>query len=76
MKDLRYPASTDMTMGDDNLTGSYLAIYWVLEGHHDDWNDWSVIQVNGLHRDGRMFAHRRTSTRCSTSSSGRPAPPR
>jgi hypothetical protein len=58
MKDLRYPANTDMTMGEDNLTGSYLAIYWVLEGHHDDWNDWSVIQVNNLHRDGRMFAHR------------------
>jgi hypothetical protein len=56
LKDLRYPAGSDMT--EDNLVGSYLAIYWVLEGHHDDWNRWGVDQVNWLHANGRMFEQR------------------
>jgi hypothetical protein len=56
LKDLRYPAQTDMTP--DPLTGSYLAIYWVLAGHHDDWNRWAVDQVNLLHSEGRMFDRR------------------
>ena len=56
LKDLRYPAETDMTP--DPLTGSYLAIYWVLEGQHDEWNRWAVDQVNWLHANGRMFEQR------------------
>jgi hypothetical protein len=57
LKDLRYPAGSDMT--EDNLVGSYLAIYWVLDGHHDEWNEWAVQQVNWLHANGRMFEARK-----------------
>lgn len=56
LKDLRYPVETDMTP--DPLSGSYLAIYWVLDGHHDEWNRWAVDQVNWLHANGRMFEQR------------------
>jgi hypothetical protein len=56
LKQLRYPAETPMTP--DPMTGSYLALYWVLKGHHDEWNRWSVDTVNQLHASGRMFAER------------------
>ena len=56
LKDLRYPAVSPMTP--DPQIGSYLAIYWVLKGHHDEWNRWSVDNVLQLHKQGRMFAHR------------------
>ena len=56
LKDLRYPAETVMTP--DPQTGSYLALYWVLADHHDDWNRWSVDTVKMLHATGRMFAER------------------
>lgn len=38
--------------------GSYLGLFWVLAGHHDEWNRWAVDQVNALHADGRMNPHR------------------
>ena len=56
LKDLRYPADSPMTP--DPLTGSYLALYWVLAGKHDEWNRWSVDTVKMLHATGRMFPHR------------------
>ena len=56
-KKLRYPQASPVTQGDP-MRGSYLAIYWVLDGHHDDWNVWGVDQVNWLHKNDRMFAHR------------------
>jgi hypothetical protein len=56
LKDLRYPAESPMTP--DLQTGSYLALYWVLAGHHDEWNRWSVDNVVWLHQNGRMFAER------------------
>ena len=56
LKKLRYPADSPMTP--DPATGSYLAIYWVLKGHHDDWNRWSVDTVKNLHATGRMFPER------------------
>ena len=56
LKDLRYPARTPMTP--DRLAGSYLAIYWILAGYHDEWNRWAVDQVTALHANGRMFAER------------------
>ena len=43
LKALRYPVDSPMTP--DPMSGSYLAIYWVLKGHHDDWNRWSVDTV-------------------------------
>jgi hypothetical protein len=42
----------------DPMTGSYLAIYWILSGMHDEWNTWAVEQVNRLHASGRMFPDR------------------
>ena len=38
--------------------GSYLGVYYVLDGHHDEWNRWAVDQVNVLHAAGRMFEQR------------------
>ena len=38
--------------------GSYLALYWILDGHHADWDKWAVQQVNALHAQGRMFQQR------------------
>jgi hypothetical protein len=38
--------------------GSYLGLYWVLDGYHDVWNRWAVDQVRALHKAGRMFAER------------------
>ncbi|MHB1517405.1 MAG: hypothetical protein ACYCVN_05325 [Acidimicrobiales bacterium] len=42
----------------DPQIGSYLGLYYVLDGHHDEWNRWAVDQVNVLHRAGRMFEQR------------------
>jgi hypothetical protein len=56
LKELRYPAATPMSP--DPMTGTYLALYWVLKGHHDDWNRWSVDQVQWLHANGRMYKER------------------
>ncbi len=56
LKNLRYPAGSPMTP--DPRIGSYLAIYWVLKGHHDEWNRWSVDNVTQLHQQGRMFPQR------------------
>jgi hypothetical protein len=56
LKKLRYPSVSDLVP--DPMTGSYLALYWILAGHHDDWNRWAVDQVNRLHAEGRMFPHR------------------
>ena len=38
--------------------GSFLALYWILDGHHADWDEWAVVQVNRLHAEGRMFKER------------------
>ena len=41
-----------------DLPGSYLGLYWIEAGHHDEWNRWGVDTVNQLHAQGRMFAER------------------
>ena len=41
-----------------DLRGSYLGLYWIEAGHHDEWNRWGVDAVNKLHAEGRMFAER------------------
>ena len=38
--------------------GSFLSMYWVLDGYHDVWNRWAVDQVKALHKAGRMFDER------------------
>jgi hypothetical protein len=57
LKKLRYPDVSDLVADPDD--GSYLAIYWIMAGHHDAWNRWAVDRVNQLHAQGRMFPDRR-----------------
>jgi hypothetical protein len=52
----RYP--TDSAITPDPMIGSYLALYWILAGHFDDWMRWGTDQVNWLHANGRMFTDR------------------
>jgi hypothetical protein len=56
LKDLRFP--TERAMFGDSRLGSYLAIYWILDGKHDEHIRWALDQVNWLHENGRMFAER------------------
>ena len=56
LKDLRFGAEPDVFGGVD--LGSYLAVYWILDEHHDDHVDWALRQVQWLHAHGRMFAER------------------
>ncbi len=56
LKELCHSATAGIT-GEPGR-GSYLGLYWVLDGYHDTWNRWAVDQVKALHRAGRMFAQR------------------
>jgi hypothetical protein len=38
--------------------GSYLALYWVIDGKHDEHVAWALDQVTWLHAHGRMFEAR------------------
>jgi hypothetical protein len=55
MKNLRW-GSTDVA--DPIDAGSYVAIYWVEDGHHKDWDEWALPQVQQLYANGRGFAER------------------
>ena len=56
LKALRDPDPSVITGEPDR--GSYVAVYWVLDGYFDVWNKWALRQVNALHAAGRMFAER------------------
>ena len=56
LKDLRFPGDSPLAVPVD--AGSYLAIYWVHEGHHREHFAWSIDQVIGLYKDGRGFNNR------------------
>ncbi len=56
LKSLRDPDPSAIT-GEPNR-GSYVALYWVLDGYFDVWNRWALRQVNALHAAGRMFLER------------------
>jgi hypothetical protein len=55
-KELRYPAASAITP--DQMTGSYLALYWIERSQQDEWGSWGGREVHRLHKDGRMFAQR------------------
>jgi hypothetical protein len=55
MKNLRWGGSD---VADPLDAGSYVAIYWVEAGHHKDWDDWALPQVQQLYANGRGFAER------------------
>jgi hypothetical protein len=38
--------------------GSYACVYYVLDGHHDEWFEWSTPQVHRLYEADRGFASR------------------
>ncbi|MCB0996654.1 MAG: hypothetical protein KDB21_16280 [Acidimicrobiales bacterium] len=57
LKDLRFPADSPIAQPVD--AGSYVAIYWVLEGKHDEhFHQWATDQVHWLYDNGRGFEHR------------------
>ena len=56
LKDLRSPAGSPICP--DPMSASYLSIYWVLAGFHDEWATWAVERVTELHAEGRMFDER------------------
>jgi hypothetical protein len=56
LKDLRFGGDVDRFGG--AARGSYVAVYWILDGRHDDHVDWALRQVHWLHANGRMFAER------------------
>ncbi len=56
LKALRHPDPSEIT-GEPGR-GTYLGLYWVLDGYHDVWNRWAVDQVKALHKAGRMFTER------------------
>jgi hypothetical protein len=56
LKDLRFGADPDVFGG--VRQGSFLAVYWVIDGKHDEHFDWALDQVKWLHANGRMFEHR------------------
>ena len=57
LKDLRYPQQTPVI--DDIRRGSYLALYWILAGHHEAAETWAVRQVNQLIGEDRMLPSRK-----------------
>jgi hypothetical protein len=56
LKALRDPDPSAIT--GEPARGSYVAVYWVLDGHYDVWQRWALRQVNALHAAGRMFEER------------------
>jgi len=55
-KDARLPANPDMPFARD--AGSYACLYYVLDGHHEEWDAWAVPQVHALYAQDRGFAAR------------------
>ena len=58
LKDLRWPEG-DTAVANPTDSGSYVAIYWVEGGHHEDWNDWSTERVTWLYTNNRGFPERK-----------------
>ncbi len=56
-KDARLPLSGSMLP--DVRAGSYLALYWILGGHHDETQAWATERVKALHDHDRMFGLRK-----------------
>jgi hypothetical protein len=58
LKDRRWPKEGG-TVAAPYDAGSFIAIYWVEQGHHDDhFEAWAVPQVRDLYANGRGFAER------------------
>ncbi|MBO0728769.1 MAG: hypothetical protein J2P57_05890 [Acidimicrobiaceae bacterium] len=58
LKNLRWPTTERVAEPYD--AGSYVSIYWVEQGHHEDhFTDWAVPQVHWLYANNRGFPERR-----------------
>ena len=57
LKDLRFPRG-DTPVASPVEKGSYLAIYWVLEGRHAEHFAWAADQVVELYSNNRGFMNR------------------
>ncbi|GAC1312881.1 MAG: hypothetical protein NVSMB12_03750 [Acidimicrobiales bacterium] len=58
LKDLRWPDGDVVARPHD--AGSYVAIYWVERGHHDEhFAEWARPQVRWIYEQGRGFSERR-----------------
>jgi hypothetical protein len=58
LKDRRWPKEGG-TVATPYDAGSFIAIYWVEQGHHDDhFEAWAVPQVRDLYANGRGFSER------------------
>lgn len=57
LKNLRFPVSGN-SVSDPVDRGSYLAIYWVEDGRHDEHFAWGANQVVELYKVGRGFQKR------------------
>jgi len=55
-KDARFPDPPDMPFPRD--AGSYACVYYVLDGCHEDWLEWSTPQANWLYTVDRGFQSR------------------
>jgi hypothetical protein len=56
-KDARLPAAgTGMPFG--RRDGSYACVYFVLDGHHDEWDAWAAPAMHELYAEDRGFAAR------------------
>jgi hypothetical protein len=59
LKERRWPTD-DTTIASPPDAGSYVAIYFVEAGHHEDhFGTWARPQVNTLYAEGRGFSERR-----------------
>jgi len=56
LKDLRWPEGSAVAKPLD--AGSYVAIYWIEKGHHDEHIAWATDQVRDLYANGRGFPER------------------
>ena len=57
LKDARWPDDSPIARPLD--AGSYVAVYWVEAGHHEEhFNEWSIGQVRDLYATGRGFPER------------------
>lgn len=57
LKDQRLPERD--ALFEDLRDGSYLALYWLLAGHHDEAERWAVDRVRSLIANDRMMSGRR-----------------
>jgi hypothetical protein len=57
LKDRRLPERDSLFA--DVRDGSYLALYWLLAGHHDEAERWAVNRVQSLIKNDRMMSGRR-----------------